>query len=823
VDALSPGIDSTPDRDSAILKELERSDDIRAMLEVICRTTGMGFAAVAHVTQDRWVACQVRDEIAFGLEAGGELPIRSTLCDTVRSTGEAIVIDEVARDPVYHAHHTPATYGLQSYIAVPITLADGAIFGTLCAIDPQPRRVDTPETRGMFALFAQLVGIHVDRIRLTSESRDVRESNAYLTALLAASPDNVIVLGADGRVELMNERGLSLAQLDTVEQIRGRDFASLWPEDEQDKVRAAMASTTVEEPGSYEAYGPTGKGEPRWWSVSFAAFRSPDGARKLIAVLRDITTRVLADQERERVAQQLLHLNQTLEQRVAAALAEKKVYADIVESSAASVTALDLDFQILAINRANVEAFAQVYGKRPQVGDNFLALFEGTPDHRAQQHAIWSRALEGETFVVVQEFGNEQIDRRYYEVRFYPLFDRAGTRIGASSTSYDVTDRIKAEQQLATAQEQLRQSQKMEAMGQLTGGVAHDFNNLLTPIVGLLDLLQERSVGSEREQRLIAGAAQSAERARTLVQRLLAFARRQPLQPSAVDVAALVTGIADLIATTTGPQIKLYVTLADALPSAHADPNQLEMALLNLGVNARDAMPDGGTLRISGAVETVEEGHATSLPLGRYVHLAVADTGSGMDEETRKRAIEPFFSTKGVGKGTGLGLSMVHGLMEQLGGALTLESSLGVGTEVGLWLPVSAQAVEVERPDVEAPRSRGTGLILLVDDEYLVRFSTADMLGELGYEVAEAASAEEALALIENGLEPDLVVTDHLMPGLSGTELARRLSQERPGLPTLIISGYAGLEGLAPEFERLTKPFRRDELRARVATLCGAD
>ena len=220
----------------------------------------------------------------------------------------------------------------------------------------------------------------------------------------------------------------------------------------------------------------------------------------------------------------------------------------------------------------------------------------------------------------------------------------------------DVTTEREAQETLRLTEEALRQSQKLEAMGQLTGGVAHDFNNLLMPIIGSLDMLQRRQIGGEREQRLIGGALQSADRAKTLVQRLLAFARRQPLQPVAVDVAELVTGMAQLIESTTGPQIRVVVDVAKNVPLANADPNQLEMAILNLSVNARDAMTQGGTLRISASPETVQAIHRSKLKPGPYVRISVADTGTGMDEAVLARAIEPFFSTKGVGKGTGLGL-----------------------------------------------------------------------------------------------------------------------------------------------------------------------
>jgi CheY-like chemotaxis protein/two-component sensor histidine kinase len=353
----------------------------------------------------------------------------------------------------------------------------------------------------------------------------------------------------------------------------------------------------------------------------------------------------------------------------------------------------------------------------------------------------------------------------------------------------------------------------MEAMGSLTGGVAHDFNNLLTPIVGSLDLLNRKGLGSEREQRLIDGALQSAERARTLVQRLLAFARRQPLQPMAVDVRQLVEGMLDLIGSTLGPTIALQFQADTELPLAKADANQLEMALLNLAVNARDAMPDGGKLTIEVSRKSIRDA-VPGLSRGHYVRISVRDTGTGMDEQTRTRAIEPFFSTKGIGRGTGLGLSMVHGLAAQLGGALTIDSAVGVGTAVALWLRVGHDLPEAEQRSVHAvERGAGAkGLILLVDDEDLVRMSTAHMLSDLGYDVVEAALGETALQMVRDGLVPELLVTDHLMPGMTGAQLIKALKEVRPGLPALIVSGYAEADGLDPAVPRITKPFRSSEL-----------
>lgn len=550
-------------------------------------------------------------------------------------------------------------------------------------------------------------------------------------------------------------------------------------------------------------------GEIRWIErraeVEYDAAGTPV---RLLGVVQDVTER-RADRDA------LAKLNATLEATVVERTQALLLHENIIQSDRTAICAFDTDYRLIAFNQAHNDAFFRANGFYTRLGDVFHKLF--VPEQRGAMHSLMTRALQGESFTVEAEFGNPEIDAPSWEIQYSPLRDGEGRIVGAFHHARDVTARLRAQAELATAQEALRQAQKMDAMGQLTGGVAHDFNNLLTPIVGALDLLQRKGVGGEREQRLIEGAALSAERARTLVQRLLAFARRQPLQAVAVDVAALVRGMGDLVASTTGPQIRVLIEAPADLPSANADPNQLEMALLNLAVNARDAMPDGGTLRIHAAAATIEQD--ADLAAGSYICLSVSDTGTGMSAETMARAIEPFFSTKGVGKGTGLGLSMVHGLASQLGGALRLRSAPGAGTQAELWLPQGRAAsapMPAAAPEVLEP-ARGTAL--LVDDEEFVRLSTAAMLAEIGYDVVEAESAEAALSLVTSGVTPDLVVTDHLMPGMTGSDLARALRRQRPSLPVLVISGYAESEGIAPDLPRLTKPFRRDELFRSLATL----
>jgi len=522
--------------------------------------------------------------------------------------------------------------------------------------------------------------------------------------------------------------------------------------------------------------------------------------------------------------QVLKRSNDELEEAVRARTGERNLLATLVEKTDVMIKAVDLDYRILAINPANMREFHRIYGVDAKVGDNLLALLDDQPDQRATVYAAWSRALAGDSFTIIEERGHPSRSRGFYEMKFRPLHNEAGEQIGAYQFVEDVTQKLRDQALLADAQEALLQAQKLESMGQLTGGVAHDFNNLLTPIIGTLDLLQRRGIGGEREQRLIHGAYQSAERARILVQRLLAFARRQPLQSISVDIAELIEGLADLVASATGPNVTFHFDICGNLPAALADPTQLEMAIINLSMNARDAMDGAGTVKIAATLESVGPGEAKPLKPGRYIRIAVSDTGKGMDEATCSRSIEPFFSTKGVGKGTGLGLSMAHGLAAQLGGALMIDSKPGLGTEVAIWLPecLTARLAE-ERNEGQHNTPPSVGSVLLVDDDELIRESTLDMLTELGFTVSQAASAEAALAAIDGGFYPDILITDHLMPGMSGVELARAVVARKPSMRILIVSGFAEADGIPPDLPRLRKPFVQSDLACHLYGITGKE
>jgi len=374
-----------------------------------------------------------------------------------------------------------------------------------------------------------------------------------------------------------------------------------------------------------------------------------------------------------------------------------------------------------------------------------------------------------------------------------------------------------------TALAQLFEAQKMDTIGQLTGGVAHDFNNLLMAVLGSLTLLEKRlPPDDQHNRRLVQNAVQGAQRGAALTQRLLAFSRRQELKPESVDLGQLVSGMVDLLKRALGLGIELTLDFPISLPPILADANQLELALLNLALNARDAMQVGGKLSIAATAESHGKPRpGQPLTAGEYVRITIVDTGIGMDDATLAKATEPFFTTKGPGKGTGLGLSMVHGLAAQSGGLLQIRSAPKVGTTIELWLPrATTSAVSVSRlqQTTEASPTTAPCKVLIVDDDQLVMIGTSAMVDDLGHESIEAHSAEEALSKLESGLEIDLVITDHAMPVMTGLQLAARIQERYPGLPIILATGYAELpsEPAAMGLLKLAKPCTQHDIAVAI-------
>ena len=415
-------------------------------------------------------------------------------------------------------------------------------------------------------------------------------------------------------------------------------------------------------------------------------------------------------------------------------------------------------------------------------------------------------------------------DLRQGEIRLQQINDELERRVAERTAQLQQAhDELLAEiAERTRTEEQLRQLQKLESIGQLTGGVAHDFNNLLTAVLGNLELLRKRLPSDPLIDRLIDGATQGAQRGAALTQRLLAFARRQALQPKPIDLADLVRGIMDLLRHSLGPSIVIALDLPAGLPPALADHNQIDLALLNLAVNARDAMPDGGTLTIALSSENVVD--ASDLTPGRYLRICVSDTGCGMDAQTLTRAVEPFFSTKEVGKGTGLGLSMIHGLAQQLKGALRLHSEPGRGTRAELWLPAAEGKEHAAPPEgtADAEPSVRRHTLLFVDDDPLICLSTVALLEDLGHAVIKASSGDAAVEVLKSDKTIDLMITDYAMPGMNGVQLAAEARVLRPKLPILLATGYADLPARTKiDLPRLSKPYRQHQLAEKITELIG--
>ncbi|MCH4550778.1 PAS domain S-box protein [Rhizobium changzhiense] len=588
-------------------------------------------------------------------------------------------------------------------------------------------------------------------------------------------------------------------------EILGEHFSRFYLEEDRAAGMPARALATAAEQGRFEGEGwRQRKDGSRFWAhVIIDPIRRPSG--ELIGyakITRDLTER--------RAAEQTIRQSEEQFRRLVQGVSDYAIYM------------LDPDGNVSSWNFGA----ERIKGYRPHeiIGRHFSTFY--TPEDReagVPQTALDIARAEG-------RFEREGWRVRKDGSRFWAsvvidvIRDDEGDVLGFAKITRDITEKMETQRALEQAREELFQSQKMEAIGQLTGGIAHDFNNLLMAVLGSLEILKKRMPQDLSLTSLVDNAMQGAQRGAALTQRMLAFSRRQELHMEPIDVSGLVRGMMDMLSRSLGPLTVIETSFPVRLPTILTDPNQLEMAILNLVVNARDAMPSGGRIVLRASEESLPSGKSP-LPPGRYVRIAVIDEGEGMDAKTLEQAITPFFTTKGVGKGTGLGLSMVQGLASQSGGRLMMKSSLGEGTTVELWFPVvvgeqvTEAAADWPQQEENAPRRLR---IVAVDDDGLVLMNTTLMLEDLGHTVFEAMAGPEALDILRKH-QVDLVICDHAMPRMTGAQLAQAIRSEWPDMPIILATGYAEIpEGAGiVDLPRLGKPFSQAQLAEAISRIAS--
>jgi PAS domain S-box-containing protein len=634
--------------------------------------------------------------------------------------------------------------------------------------------------------------------------RAIRESEARFRRIANNAPVIMWVTRLDRHREFVNDEYLTFTGVarDQVNAHEWRDF--IHPDDFERVVVESMAGEATQRPFSLEARYKRADGVYRWLrSVSSPRF-GPDGELiGFIGAAFDITLAKEAE----------LELRHEVDERTAEVRENEARLRAIFDSVREVVVLLDPDGTVLQLNRTQASwrdaETGTAVGSKLWDGPTMLAY----PQHRQPFREWVAAAASGQ--LIARELVMERpgVPTAILDISFRPVPGKDGAVTYILFEARDVTE-------LKAAQEQLRQSQKMEALGQLTGGIAHDFNNLLTVVVGGLDLIVRRAE-DPKLQRYAKNALEAAERGARLTAQLLAFSRVQRLEVRPTLVAPLITNMRPLLRNVLGPGIEKKIELDTAAVPVLADPTQLELAVLNLAINARDAMPGGGLLSI--ATKVVAISGDTEMDDGDYVEVSIGDTGTGMPEDVVARAFEPFFTTKEIGKGTGLGLSMVYGVARQSGGTARIESRAGGGTIVRLYFRCAEGAeigagtdAEAENGPADPPEQAAR--VLVVDDDPDVRGFVVSSLEDLGYEVTEASNGETALAEFRREV-PDLVVLDYLMPGMSGAEVAREMRSARPDQAILFVSGYSETDAIraaAPGAALLSKPFRSEALATSV-------
>jgi PAS domain S-box-containing protein len=730
---------------------------------------------------------------------------------------------------------SPPHYGLpaghlpvRSYLAVPVTSRSGEVLGGLFFGHEDPGVFGERDEALVVGVAAQ-AAVAVDNARLyEAAQRDIAQRRAAEAALresearlrLAIDAGRMAVWQVDirteavtGSPELNRLLGFPPDATPTIEEMRSRYCPG-----ERERIQAAgQASLARGDPFIEVEYCVKWPDQSVHWLLMRAEvqFDQSGAPSQAVGVLLDVTERVRAEAA-------LRDLNEDLEAEVAARTGERN---QLWALSKDLLAVAGFDGMLKAVNPAWTDVLG--YNEAALLSKPFAELIH--PDDLAAAGEIIGALQSGE---VTQRFEDRlrAADGSYVHVSW--------TAVPQGDVFYaagrDVTAERRQQEALRQAEEQLRQAQKMEAVGQLTGGIAHDFNNLLTGIVGSLELLQRRVRAGRTDdiERYASVATTSAQRAAALTQRLLAFARRQPLDPKAVDANRLVAGMEDLLRRTLGPSIDLEMVLAGGLWATLCDPNQLESALLNLAINARDAMPAGGRLTIETANAFIDDAYARALGgeigAGQYVAISVTDSGEGMPADVIEKAFEPFFTTKPIGQGTGLGLSMLYGFVRQSDGHVRIYSEIDRGTTVKLYLPRhrgdAAADADAQATSGSEGRAHEGETVLVVEDEAAVRMLVTDVLDQLGYAALKAVDGPSGLRVLQSAKRIDLLITDVGLPGLNGRQLADAARELRPDLKVLFITGYAhnaafGNGVLAHGMELMSKPFALDALAEKVRSM----
>ncbi len=792
-------------------------DEIAQLAAEIC---GTPIAVVNLIDEGRQF---FKAEVGLGVR---ETPLETSFCAKAILEDDFLLVPDATTDARFLGNPlVTGEPGLRFYAGALLKTAEGLPIGTLCVLDTAPKALTAMQQRTLQVLARQVMN-QLD-LRLALKQRD-RDAQQYRTLFDSMDEGFCVIEFFDGPHGPLSDyihvdANPAYTRHAGIPEVVGQKVREMVGEEADSWVERYGAVLRTGEPIRFEQeLVATGR------HLSLSAFRIEPPSRRQVAVLfQDVT-------ERRQAELALRQLNETLEARVAEALAERRVLADIVEGTNAFVQVVALDFRWLAINSAAANEFERIFGPRPKVGDSMLDLLADQPENQAQVKAVWARALAGEDFVEVGTFGDPGRDRRAYEMRFGVLRDENGDQAGAFQFVYDVTERLHEQERLQEAEDALRQAQKMEAVGQLTGGLAHDFNNLLSGIAGSFEMIGSRlSQGRMRDVERYLSAGQGAtRRAAALTHRLLAFSRRQTLSPRPIVINRLMADLVDMVRRTVGPSIAVETVAAGGLWPTLVDSNQLENALLNLCINARDAMPDGGSITIETGNKWLDRRSALERGMepGQYVTVCVSDTGVGIDKAIQERVFDPFFTTKPIGEGTGLGLSMVYGFAKQSHGHVRIYSELGQGTMVCIYLPrhFGEEEIEEAHPAAPFPQPSAGETVLVVDDEPTIRMLIVDTLNELGYSCAEAPDGPAGLKILQSGARIDLLITDVGLPGgLNGRQVADAARALRPDLKVLFITGYAENAVLnhghiQHGMEVLTKPFAVADLAGRVDRMLRA-